>query len=104
MSRPRKQLHDILCGITGSTTNVYYQPPTNIRMKYPCIEYHDSPWDTKFANDKPYAITRHYQVTVIDSRPENPWIQQISTSLPMCTFERHYTSDGLNHDVFDIYY
>lgn len=104
MSRPRKDFHSLLCGITGSTKNVYYQPPSNIHMTFPCIEYHDSPWDTKFANDKAYTITRHYQVTVIDSKPENPWIEAISTSFQMCTFERHYTSDGLNHDVFDIYY
>ena len=104
MSRPRKHFHSLLCEITGSTNNVYYQPPANVHMKYPCIEYHDSPWDTKFAGDKPYAITKHYQVTVIDARPENPWIDTISTSFQMCTHERHYTADGLNHDVFDIYY
>ena len=103
MPRPRKKLHDILCGITGDTKIVYYQPPMNVKMTFPCIEYHDAPWDTKFAGDSPYAITRHYQVTVIDPRPENPWIFELAT-LPMCTQERHYVSDGLNHDVFDLYY
>lgn len=104
MSRPRKNLHEILTDITGSTKNVYYQPPSNVHMTYPCIEYHDSPWDTKFAGDKAYTITRHYQLTVIDPRPENSWIFQIAASLPMCSHERHYVADGLNHDVFDIYY
>lgn len=104
MSNRRVALHNSLSRITGSTTNVYYQPPANIHMKYPCIEYRDAPWDTKFANDMPYAITRHYQLTVIDSKPDNPWIMTIAQTFPMCQYNRHYTADGLNHDVFDIYY
>lgn len=103
MPSNRNKLHDSLVEITGDRTRVYYQPPSNVHMQYPCIEYHDAPWDTKFANDKPYVITMHYQLTVIDPRPENPWIFQIATSLPMCKQNRHYTADGLNHDVFDIY-
>ena len=104
MSNRRAALHNSLSRITGSTKNVYYQPPANVHMKYPCIEYHDAPWDTKFANDMPYAITRHYQLTVIDSKPDNPWIMTIAQTFPMCQHNRHYTADGLNHDVFDIYY
>lgn len=104
MSNNRKDFHRTLSEITGDATRVYYQPPANVHMKYPCVEYHDSPWDTIFANDMPYLITRHYQLTVIDSKPENPWIKAIAYAFPMCQHNRHYTADGLNHDVFDIYY
>lgn len=103
MSNKRITFHSSLTAITGDTTNVYYQPPSNIRMKYPCIEYHDAQWDTTFANDMPYTITMHFQLTVIDPRPESPWIMEIARTFPMCKQTRHYTADGLNHDVFDIY-
>lgn len=103
MSKTREHFHSFLSTLTGAE-HIYYQPPSNMRMKFPCIEYHDAAMDTTFANDMPYVNTRHYQLTVIDSMPDNPWIQLIATSIPMCVHNRHYTSDGLNHDVFDIYY
>ena len=99
----RENFHFLLSTITGCE-HIYYQPPSNVRMIFPCIEYHDAPWDARHADDKAYTITRHYQVTVIDKLPDNPWIMQLATELPMCTQERHYTSDGLNHDVLDVYY
>lgn len=98
-----ERFHSFLSTLTGCK-NIYYQPPSNVKMKYPCIVYSDSPWDTKFANDKPYVVTRHYQVTVIDKLPDNPWTMLMATHIPMCTHERHYTRDGLNHDVLDVYY
>ncbi len=101
-SHNRESFHSLLFTTTRAE-HIYYQPPKNVRMQYPCIEYHDQPWDSKFANNAPYTITRHYQVTVIDPMPDSEWLMKLAM-LPMCTFSRHYTSDGLNHDVFDIYY
>jgi hypothetical protein len=99
----REDFHSLLAATTGAE-HIYYQPPANVRMIYPCIEYHDQPWVSKFANNKAYIICRHYQVTVIDPMPNNPWIMTLASEIPMCTHSRHYTSDGLNHDVLDIYY
>ena len=103
MSKTREEFHSRLSTITGAKY-IYYQPPSNTRMSFPCIEYHDAPMDVIFANDMPYVGTRHYQLTVIDPLPDSAWIQQIQFAFQMCVHNRHYTSDGLNHDVFDIYY
>lgn len=99
----RDQLQDILQSIVGNNHKVYYQPPENLRLIFPCIEYHLSSIDSMQADDKNYKNTRRYQLTVIDPKPESPWIEKL-LDLPMCSFSRHYTSDGLNHDVFYIYY
>jgi hypothetical protein len=85
------------------TTNVYFQPPTNIQLKYPCIIYKRDFADTKFADNKPYAHKRRYMVTVIDQNPDSEIPGKVAT-LPMSLFNRFYTVDNLNHDVFSIYF
>lgn len=44
-----------------------------------------------------------YELTVIDKNPDSDILDRVA-SLPMCAFERHYTADNLNHDVYNIYY
>ena len=85
------------------TTNVYFQPPTNIQLVYPCIIYKRDFADTKFADNKPYAHKRRYMVTVIDQNPDSEIPTKIA-ALPMSLFNRFYTVDNLNHDVFSVYF
>lgn len=98
----RLQLHQILTGILGSE-NVYFQTPESTRMKYPCIVYQRNAADTKFADDKPYLKMKRYTVTVIDKDPDSKIPDKIA-ALPLCTFNRHYTVDNLNHDIYNLYY
>lgn len=83
--------------------NVYYQSPATITMKYPAIKYSKTRIDSKSANDAKYLKFKRYEIIVIDSKPDNPVIDKL-LDLPMCSFDRHYTSDNLNHDVLTIYY
>lgn len=85
------------------TDNVYFQPPTNVQLKYPCIIYKRDFADTKFADNVPYAHKRRYMVTVIDQNPDSEIPGKVAT-LPMSLFNRFYTVDNLNHDVFSIYF
>ena len=97
----RTKLHEKLVSILG-TRNVYFQPPESIKMQYPCIVYKRSTGDTQFANDNPYTFRVRYQVTYIDKNPDSDVLEKIA-DLPMCTYDRHYTSDNLNHDIFNLY-
>ena len=83
--------------------NVYFQPPESLKLSYPCIVYSRSDMDTKFADDIPYAHSKQYQLIVIDKDPDSSIPGKVAL-LPMCTFDRHYTANNLNHDIFDIYY
>lgn len=85
-----------------TTTNVYFQPPETVKMKYPCIVYTLSSADTRFADNNPYTIKKRYTVTVIDYNPDSKIPDKVS-SLPMCLFERFYTQNNLNHWVYNIY-
>lgn len=98
----RLELQTLLEGILGSS-NVYYQPPASVSMRYPAIVYSRSEIENTFANNSVYAQTVGYSVTVIDKNPDSEYVKKISM-LPMCIYDRHYVSDNLNHDVFTLYF
>lgn len=98
----RLQLQTLLEGILG-TSNVYFQPTANVQMKYPAIIYKRDTADTEFAGNNPYRYTKRYQVTVIDRNPDSDIPDKVA-ALPMCLFNRFFTADNLNHDVFNLYF
>lgn len=98
----RLQLQSILEELLG-TSNVYFQPPANVHMKYPCIVYKRDTGRSLFAGNKPYRFTKRYQVTYISGNPDDAVPDKIA-ELPMCVFDRHYAANHLNHDVFSIFF
>lgn len=98
----RYELHEFLCELLGSR-NVYFQPPENTRLKYPCIVYERSDIRNRNAENNVYRQTFHYMITVIDSDPDSEIVISLSQH-PKIRFNRHFVVDGLNHDVFSIYY
>lgn len=92
----------MLKDILGSSY-VYFQPPELVKMRYPCILYVRSGIEIGFADDNPYIHDKEYMVTVIDPDPDSVIPDKIA-KLPKCRFDRHYTADNLNHDVFTIFY
>lgn len=85
------------------TTNVYFQPPSNLAIRYPCIVYNRDQAETEFADNSPYRRTKRYQVTIIDQDPDSVIPDKVA-ELPMCLFERHFTADNLHHDVYNLYF
>lgn len=97
---PRLQLQSLLEEITDT---VYFQPPANVSLTYPCIVYKRDSARTDFADNEPYARKIRYQITVIDKNPDS-LLPDAVAALPMCLFDRFYTADNLNHDVFNIFF
>ena len=98
----RHELQSILEGILGSR-NVYFQPPSSVRMQYPAIIYSRKDIEKRSANDGAYRKLPSYEVVLIDKNPDSQFVEKI-VDLPYCSFDRHYESDNLNHDVFTIYH
>lgn len=98
----RLEFHEVLCNILGSR-NAYFQPPASVKLQYDCIVYSRNNIENKFANDSVYSQYNSYEVIVIYKDPDSDIPKKVSM-LPMCRFDRHYTADNLNHDVFTIYY
>lgn len=99
---PRLQLQSLLEELLG-TDKVYFQPPPSVVLTYPCIIYKRDFAQTQFADNVPYDRQLRYQVTVIDKNPDSELPAKVA-ALPMCLFDRFYTADNLNHDVFNLFF
>lgn len=97
----RLDLQGIFEELLGST-NVYYDPPASIQMKYDAIRYKKLPPNTKYASDRRYKVMKGYEVTVISKLPDNPIIEDL-LDLEYCSYDRHYVADNLHHDVLTIF-
>lgn len=89
--------------LEGITPNVYYEPPPTVHMEYPCIVYSRGSNSVQHAGNLPYRIDTRYILTAIDEDPDGDIVTKLEM-LPMCTYDRHFTVDGLNHDVFTLFY
>lgn len=98
----RSELQSLLESILDSE-HVYFQPPTNVALIYPCIIYKRDLTQTDFADNGPYKRMKRYQVTVIDRDPDSAIPEKVA-DLPLCIFIRFYTVDNLNHDVFNLFF
>lgn len=96
------ELQGILKSILGSD-NVYFQPPESKKFQYPCIVYERDDIEGTKADNMNYIRRVHYTITLIGLSPKSEFIDRL-LNLPMCRYDRFFTSDGLNHDVFSLYY
>lgn len=103
MAASRLKLQTTLEEMLGSRS-VYYQTPESVKMEYPCIRYSKSSIDIRRANNSIYSTMNRYEIIVIDKKADNPVIEQMLTNLPYCSYDRHYVSDNLHHDVLTLYY
>lgn len=99
----RIDLHNELVDILGSS-NVYFQPPETVKMKYPAIVYSLDNIQTRFANNNTYKQKRRYSITYITKDPDSDFIDNFLTKLSSVSFDRVYTADNLYHYVYTIYY
>ena len=96
----RLQLHQLLKTFVD---NVYFQPPTNVKLEYPCIVYKRDFADNKFADDIVYDHRLRYAITVIDPNPDSDIPDKVA-AMPLSIFNRFFTVDNLNHDVYNVYF
>lgn len=101
-SRTWEDLQGIFEKLLGSR-NVYYQPPTNLQMKYDAIRFDLSTIDARFADDKRYAKMNCYEAILITRLPEPEVLDKI-LELPYASLGRTYKADNLYHYPITIYY
>ena len=102
LEEKRLELHETLCTNLGSR-NVYFQPPSSVKMSYPAIVYSRDAITNAHANNNPYINDVRYRITLISKDPDNSVIDKM-LALPLCGYDRSYAADNLNHDVFTLYY
>lgn len=82
---------------------VYFQPPSSVKIVYPCVIYKLDSINVNYADSIKYKNKKRYTVTVIDQNPDSELPNKILT-LEYSSFDRHFISDNLNHYTFTLYY
>lgn len=99
----RLELQTLLTSIIGDGDRVYFQPPQNIEMSYPCIVYQRSYSYASYADNLKYWRMKRYSVTVIDRNPDSSIIDAVE-DLRYTQIDRQFVVDGLYHTVFQTYF
>lgn len=102
-SDKRMELDLVLREVLGSD-NVYFQPPENTKIDYPCVIYARNYANARYADNNTYSFKYRYQITYIDREPDSDFPERLIQRLPMCVYDRPYTADNLNHEVLNVYY
>lgn len=97
----RLELHQILKKICK---NVYYQPPSTVKMTYPCIVYNKSGEDNLFAGNIKYRTTDSYMITVIDRDPDSEIPDKVLKTIQSSSYQDSFVSNNLNHTVLSLNY
>lgn len=100
---PRRLLLQTLLEELLGSRNVYFQPPDNLQMNYPCIVYQRARPDTEFANNSVYHYRKRYTVTHIGRDPDSDVPDKLA-KLPLCAYDRFFVADNLNHDVLNLFF
>lgn len=99
----RLQLNQLLSEVSG-VVDVYFQPPENVRMAYPCIRYYRGRPKVDRADDVAYHFTQCYELIVIDFDPDSEIPRYIVEHFPTATINATYVSNNLYHTPITLYY
>lgn len=83
--------------------NVYFQPPSTVQMKYPCIRYELGDISARYADDIRYTDHEQYTLIVIDPNPDSEIPGLLLQNFRLISFSRRYTAENLNHFVLNLY-
>lgn len=97
-----QKLHSDLKSLDAG--NVYFQPPPNTMISYPCIVYEKLTYDLTKADGLNYIVRPRYQLTYISRDPVSPITLRILEMFPNSSHDNHFVSDNLYQDVFTIYF
>jgi hypothetical protein len=99
----RLELQVLLEGLVPEGWEVYFQPPTNLKLSFPCIVFNRDHIHIRHADNVPFKHTKRYQITVIDPDPDSEIPDKVA-QLPTVSFDRAFTADNLHHDVFTLFF
>lgn len=98
----RIKLQQDLEEILGSR-NVYFQPPSTITLKYPCIIYACEDLNELHANDQSYINRQRYTVTLLTKDPLPDELLTKLKNMPYSAFDRHYAADNIHHFAYTVH-
>lgn len=82
---------------------VYFQPPPNLGLEFPCIVYSKVRTDVRRGDNKTYNFYDQYSVTHISKSYDESVPVTLLTGFTYARQDRDFKTDGLYHQVFTVY-
>ena len=82
---------------------VYFQPPSNVTIQYPCIIYSFDDMRNVTAANKDYLERDKYTVALLTKDPFPNEMLSLIKNIPYSSFDRQYSSDNIHHFVYTIH-
>lgn len=105
MIRSRVGLHTRLVSFAWANgiEQVYFCPPSNVVMSYPCIVYDEVRLDTKFADNMSYIRHNEYELTVITNDADSDLPYKLEKAFPYVIWYtgRKFVKDNLYHYILN---
>lgn len=83
---------------------VYFQPPSDIRMTFPCIIYRKTIKNRRHANNRIYNNTQEYELTLVERSPDSDLADRIEAHFQHATIGTSFVLDNLNHTTIKLYF
>lgn len=99
----RMELGRKLRQILGNN-NVYFQPPNNSKIEYPCIIYSKEKPSQVRADNKVYLMNQKYEILTIDWDPDSAIAEDVLNAFDSCTINRNFVKDNLHQTSLTLYY
>lgn len=86
------------------SNNVYYQPPANLKMKYPAIVYSLDGLDVKHFDNTRLINKTCFSVTHIYRNENENLVETMLKNFEYISFDNRSIVDGIYNDHFTIYW
>ena len=84
--------------------NVYFQPPEDLKMKFPCVRYKLSDIKTMKADNMLYNHTQGYELVYITREPDNILVDTMLKTFDHISFSGCQVINDLYHYRYKLYY
>ena len=85
-------------------SNVYFEPPQSIKLKYPCAVFKRGVISSRHAGNIIYKIDDSFDLTYIRLDPDDDMTHDILNIFRQIRHTRTFVADGLHHDQYKLYY
>lgn len=97
----RYELNDKLKRITQ---NVYFQPPSNVQLKYPCIVYRLRTINSNSANNTSYIRHKVYDITYMSRDEETSIYDEMHKTFIGVGLDNIMVMDGIYQETYSLSY
>ena len=98
----REAFQASLQGLVGNIP-VYYMPPENIKMTYPCFVIELDKTNNLYADGHVYNTFARFILKYITRKVDDEVVDRLFDSMKYMSFDRVYTAANLRHYVFKVH-